>query len=93
MFQLITEENYDATSSEHKGACIYFATDEQLLCNNIPKGIQTNLLNYIKEHAGLFDNGVCYYILDMDSMHSVVFTIDPTPFMMFMATLSPDPQN
>lgn len=93
MFQLITEEKYDAESSEHKGVAIYFATDERLFCENVPKEVQHIFLDYLKEHVDSLQENTCYYILDMQTLYSIVFTIINTPFMVFMATLSPDPQN
>lgn len=91
MFQIITEEEYEQESD--RAQAIYFAVDEQLVCSDVPVSMQKELLEYSKEHAPDWNSDTLYYILDINTLKAVMLTKIDIPFMIFMATMAPDPQD
>lgn len=93
MLQVITEEEYEGFKPENRGQAIYFVPDDKLVTANISDTLRTKVLEYAREHHEyLADDEQCY-IASFDWYTAVMLIKVTDPFLIFMATMSPDKPN
>lgn len=90
MFQVITEEDYGDFKETSRGQAIYFVPDDKIVTANVPDYIRPELLDYVREHQEYWSDDECCYVVDFEWRTAIMLTKVKTPFLIFMATLSPD---
>ncbi len=90
MFQVITKEDYELFKETSRGQAIYFVPDDKLVTANIPDHIRQELLDYVREHQEYWPDDECCYVVDFEWRTAIMLTKVETPFLIFMATMSPD---
>ena len=90
MFQVITEEEYESFKPKNRGQAIYFVPDDKLVTANIPDTLRKKVLEYAREHHEYLSDDEQCYIASFDWFTAIMLTKVEIPFLIFMATMSPD---
>ena len=90
-FVYVNESDYD--EAFYKAQAIYFIEDMQLLCQGIPNDNQKDIRDFCKKNTEKFEENSCYYLNIPEINLTVLLATTSTPFLLFMATLSPERSN